>query len=155
MQTITILPLLIAFGALSVGMLCLLVGWYLWYESQDLRSGGLTVTATILKKFRKDDQGIGRSLESYYAQCQFYDPTGQAREVDVYMQLKRWLQMDEGTTTLLTYIPDERDEPLLGSRFNWQLRGMIGLGLMALGMCLILVLTVGGIQEWLTMNRAF
>jgi hypothetical protein len=155
MATTTILPLLIAFVGLFFGGLSIFIGWYLWYDGRDLRSNGLTVTATILKKFRKDDQGAWGNLESYYAQCQFHDPSGQPKEVDVYMRSKLWYQVSEGATTQLTYVPDELDEPLPGSHFNWQVRGLAGIGLMAFGMLLILVLTFGGIQEWLSSNHAF
>lgn len=151
----TILPLLIAFGGLLFGAVFMFIGWYLWYEGQDLRSSGLTVRATVLRKFRKADQGLWGNLESFYAQCQFRDITGQSREVDVYMGAKRWYQVSEGATTMVTYVPNEVDEPLPGSRFGWQLRGFIGISMMTLGMLLILILTVGGVQEWLASNQAF
>lgn len=148
----TILPLLIAFCGLFFGALFLFIGWYFWYDGRDLRSNGLTVTATILKKFQKADQGMRGLLQSYYAQCQFYDSSGEAHEVDVYMNSSLWYQVREGATTQLTYVPDELDEPMPGSRSNWEVRGVFGIGLMALGMLLILFLTIGGIQEWLRIN---
>ncbi|WP_338874851.1 hypothetical protein WBJ53_04445 [Spirosoma sp. SC4-14] len=151
----TILPLLIAFGGLFFGALFFFVGWYLWYDGRDLRTSGLTVTATILKKFRKADQGAWGNLESYYAQCLFHDAAGQPREVDVYMHSRLWAQVTEGTTTQLTYVPDELDEPLPGSRSNWEVRGIVGVGLMAFAVLLILTLTIGGIQAWLSANHAF
>jgi len=153
MENTTVLPLFIAFGGLFFGALFIFIGWYLWYESHELSSSGLTVTATVLRKFRKDDAGLWGNLENYYMQCRFLDSTGQSQEVDVYMRSKLWYQVNEGATTQLTYVPNELDEPQPGSRFGWQLRGIMGVGMMTLGTIMIALLTIGGIQEWLSANQ--
>ena len=151
--TSSILPLLIAFGGLFIGALFTLIGWYLWYEGRDLRTSGLTVTAIVLKKFRREDQGLLGELENYYARCMFLDPAGLRHEVDVSMQSKRWFQLNEGATTRLTYVPEGLDETQPGSRFNWQLRGVLGIVMIAFGLLAIAVFTINGFQEWLSASQ--
>ncbi|GAB2559684.1 hypothetical protein [Spirosoma areae] len=148
-MTTPILSLLIAFGGLIIGAILIFIGWYLWYEGRDLRNSGLTVTAIVLKKFRKEDQCLLGRLENYYARCAFQDTTGLPHEVDVYMQSKLWYQVSEGNTTQLTYVPDELDETQPGSRFGWQVRGIAGILMMVFGTLTIAVISVGGFQEWL------
>lgn len=145
----TFLPLLIAFGGLFLGAIFILIGWYLWYEGRELRTNGRTVTAIVKEKFRKVDQDLLGQLENYYIRCVFQDTTGLLQEVEVSLQSKRWYQVSEGKTTQLTYVPDDLDETLPGSRFGWQVRGVIGIALMALGVLSTAVISVGAFQEWL------
>lgn len=151
----TVLPLLIAFGGLIIGILFILIGWYLWYEGRDLRNNGHTVTATVLKKFRKEDQGLLGQLENYYIRCAFQDTTGLLREVEVHMQSKLWFQVREGNTTKLTYLPTDPDETQPGSHFDWKMRGVIGIIMMIFGVLAIAVISVGAFQEWLQVTQTF
>ncbi|MFD2574249.1 hypothetical protein ACFSUS_26680 [Spirosoma soli] len=151
----TILPLLVAFGGLFVGIVCILIGWYLWYEGRDIRSSGLTVTAIVLEKFRKEDQGLMGEMINYYVRCSFQDATGLAREVDVSMRSRRWFQLSEGATTRLTYVPEELDESQPGSHFVWQLRGFAGITMIVFGIVTIAVCTVSRLLEWLNSQPVY
>ncbi|GAB3506319.1 hypothetical protein GCM10027341_39180 [Spirosoma knui] len=153
-SSISIIPLLIAFGGFVISVFCTLVGWYLWYEGRDLRSSGLTVTATVLTKFRREDPGLLGELENYYARCMFLDAAGLPQEVDVSMQSRRWIQLSEGTTTRLTYVPEELDDTQPGSRRSWLLRSALGLAMMGGGLLAITVCVISGLQEWLTINQS-
>lgn len=145
----TILPLLIAFGSLLIGTLFLFIGWYLWYEGRDLRNNGHTVTATVLGKFRKEDQGLLGQLENYYVRCAFQDMAGRLHEVEMSVQSKLWLQMREGNTTQLTYVPTDPDETQPGSLLDWRVRGVIGIVMMTFGALAVIFISVGAFQECL------
>ena len=149
------LPLLIAFGGLLIGTIFIFIGWYLWYDGRDLRSHGRTVTATVLKKFRKADQGLLGQLENYYVRCAFQDTTGLLHEVEVSLHSKLWFQVREGNTAKLTYLQTNPDETQFGSRFDWQVRGWVGMVMIVFGVLGIAVISFGAFQEWLQARQTF
>lgn len=148
-----ILPLLIAFSGLSFGALFIFIGWCLWFLGRDLSRNGITVTATVLEKFQKEDQRLPGRLAYRYVRYAFQDTSGRPHEVAISMQSKQWDQMSEGTITQLTYLPDDPDETQPGSRLRWQVRGVIGIILMACGVLSIGLTFVGSFLEFLRVTQ--
>lgn len=142
-----IFSLLIAVGSLLIGLAFIYLGQYLWKNGRNLRINGQTATATILRKFRQENQGALGQLENYYAWCSFHDAHGLPRKVEVKLQSKLWFQVSEGTTIQLTYIPNNLLETQFGSKLSWKIRGFLGLVIMGFGSLVILVITLDSIQE--------
>ncbi len=143
------LPLLIASGGLLFGCLFLFLGWRLWSNGRDLRSDGISTNATITKKFRKAEDGSWGGLENYYVRCTFTDTSGQAHESDVKVPSKLWRQLREGGTLAITHLPGNMETMQAGPRWGWQVRGVLGIGLMLFGLAALVVFPLGILRELL------
>ena len=147
------LHLLIAGGGLLFGVLFLFVGWRLWSNGRELRSAGISTTATVQMKFRKAEDRSWGGLENYYIRCTFTDTNGQAHESDVKVQSKLWRQLREGGTLAITYLPGRTEMAQAGPRWGWQVRGVLGIGVMLLGLAALIVFPLGILREMLQSTR--
>ncbi len=132
--------LLIAFGGVFFGTGFFFVGRYLWREGRELRREGVGVRATILQKINKggwDGNGL---------RCAFRDAAG-AHEVELTVSSKLWHQIRENGTVPLTLLPGQLETVRVGSPFGWKLRGVIGLGMMAVGVLAGFGFLIGGLWE--------
>lgn len=147
------LPLLIACGGLFFGALFLYVGWRLWSNGRELRSHAISTSATITKKLRKAEDRSWGGLENYYLRCAFTDANGQAHETEVKVPSKLWRQVREGGTLTITYMPGRVETVQAGPRWGWQVRGVLGIGLMLLGMAALVMFPLGILREMLQRTR--
>jgi hypothetical protein len=143
------LHLLIASGGLLFGVLFLFLGWRLWSNGRELRSTGISTGATITKKFRKAEDRSWGGLENYYVRCAFKDSEGQAQETEVKLPSKLWRQLREGGTLELTSRPGQVNAAQAGPRWGWQVRGVLGIGLMLFGLAALVVFPLGVLRELL------
>ncbi len=75
-------------------------------------------------------------------------------EIDVPMQSKRWFQVREGNKTQLTFVPNDPEETQSGSKLGWQIRGIIGVGLLVLGGLISMTSSVSGFRAWLSIVQS-
>src|SRR5688572_16738761 len=147
------LPLLIALGGLLIGTIFLLLGWWLRQDPNDLRQRGVTVKATILKKFRKaGDQSWG-GLENYYLQCQFVEAEGKPRDVEIKVQSKAWRMLKEGGVVSLTWLPGNLASIRYGSKLSLQIKAGVGWTLVGLGIVALVIFPFNGIREFLKADK--
>ncbi|HEX8235967.1 MAG TPA: hypothetical protein VF600_08420 [Abditibacteriaceae bacterium] len=147
------LLLLIACGGLFFGALFLYIGWRLWSNGRELRSTGISTHATVQKKFRKAADRSWGGLENYYVRCAFQDANGQAHETEIKVPSKLWRQLREGGTLAITYLPGHVEMAQAGPRWGWQVRGVLGIGLMLLGLAALVVFPLGILREMLQSVR--
>lgn len=141
---------LIAAGGLFFGLLFIFLGWKLWSNGRELRSSGITVSATIKQKFRNaKDQSWG-GLENYYLRCTFQDASGNAEEMEVKVPSKLWRQLREGQNFDITYLPGQIESAEAGPRWGWQVRGFIGVAMMLFGIVALTVIPLGILRELLS-----
>jgi hypothetical protein len=144
---------LIAGGGLLFGCLFLFLGWRLWSNGRELRRSGVSVSATVQKKFRKAEDRSWGGLENYYVRCTFTDINGQAHETEVKVPSKLWRQLREGGTVEMTYLPGQIKAAQAGPRWGWQVRGVLGIGLMLLGLAALIMFPFGILREMLQSAR--
>jgi hypothetical protein len=132
--------LLIALGGIAFGALFIAIGWYLWREGRELRRTGVTVTATVLKKFRQAEGATWGGLEDYHVRCTFTDPgTGKVQERDLKVQSKLWRQLREGGALPLTLIPTQPETVRPGPKLGWKIRGIAGFVMLAVGVAAVTI----------------
>lgn len=131
---------LIAFGGVFFGILFFFVGRYLWREGRQLRREGVGVRGTILQKINKG------GWDSNALRCAFRDATG-THEVELTVSSKLYHQVRENGTVPLTLLPGRLQTVRVGSHFGWKLRGVIGLGMMAVGVLAGFGFLIGGLRE--------
>ena len=112
--------LLLACVGIAVGTLFCLGGLYLWRGGRQMRNEGITVEATISKKFRK-----GSGLENYYAVFQFTDEQGKRQSIELKVHSRAWRSMDEGGTEQITYLPGRPETADYGPRWGKQILGWV------------------------------
>lgn len=135
------------------GVLFLFLGWRLWSNGRELRSNGISTGATISKKFRKAEDRSWGGLENFYVRCVFQDENRQAHETEVKVPSKLWRQLREGGTLTITYLPERIETVQAGPRWGWQVRGVLGIGLMLFGLVALIVFPFGILREMLQVTR--
>ena len=143
------LLLAVAGGGIFFGALFLFIGWRLWREGRELRSAGVSTDATILKKFRKPEDGSWGGLENYYVRCAWQDAAGATHEIEVKVQSKLWRQLSEGGSVAITYLPGQVETARAGPRWGWKLRGAVGIVIMIFGVIAIIVFPFSALRALL------
>jgi hypothetical protein len=141
------LPYLIGTGGLLLGALFVFLGSRLWKSSRELATAGVSVEATVSKKFRREAGATWGGLENAFVLLAYTDASGQAHEAELKVATKIWRQLDEGGTFGVSYLPAQPERVFPHTVLAHKIRCGVAVALFGFGAVAVILFPIGALRE--------
>ena len=141
------LPYLIGAGGLFFGALFIFLGTRLWKSSRLLATTAVSVEASVVRKFRREEGATWGGLENAFVLLAYRDASGQPHESELKVATKIWHQLKEGGTFGISYLPAQPQTIFPHTVRAHKIRCGVAVVLMAVGAIAAVVFPVAAVRD--------